>query len=118
MQLKKPFVFIVSVKTVKILTYLFCWQVDLFIVDAALIFEANFAHFFDSTLLIIASEKTRIERAEHRKNLPLENIQNRILLQMSDKQKKEIADSIINNNGKIENFHKKIDVFYNSLRLF
>ena len=93
-------------------------NVKLFIVDAALIFEANFTHFFDSTLLIIASEKTRIERAEHRKNIPLENIQNRILLQMSDKQKKEIADSIINNNGKIENFHKKIDVFYNSLRLF
>ena len=92
-------------------------DIQLFIVDAALIFEANFTNFFDSTLLITATEKTRIERAIERKNLPLESIQNRISLQMSDRQKKEKADFVIINNGKLENFHKKINDFYTNLRL-
>ena len=92
-------------------------NIKLFIVDAALIFEANFAHFFDTTLLINASEKKRIERATERRNLPLESIQNRISLQMSDKQKKEIANKTIINNGSIESFYKKLDDFYKNLRL-
>ena len=92
-------------------------HINLFIVDAALIFEANFMHFFDTTLLINATEKNRIERAIERKNLPLESIQNRISLQMSDKQKKSLADKTIINNGSIENFHKKLNSFYENLRL-
>ena len=92
-------------------------EFKLFIVDAALIFEANFMHFFDSTLLISATEKNRIGRAINRRNLPLESIQNRILLQMSDRQKKEKADFVIINNGTLESFNKKIDIFYKGLRL-
>ena len=46
--------------------------------DAALIFEGGFKSFFDFNLLIISSEKTRIQRAIQRTNIPLENIQNRI----------------------------------------
>jgi len=92
-------------------------EFKLFIVDAALIFEANFINFFDSTLLITATEKIRIERAIDRRNLPLESIQNRISLQMSDKQKKEKADFVIINNGTLDNFNKKINNFYKKLRL-
>jgi len=92
-------------------------NIKLFIVDAALIFEANFTHFFDSTLLITSSEKNRIERAIHRKNLPLESIQNRISLQMSDNKKKNLADNTIINNGNLESLFKKIDKFYKNSRL-
>ena len=92
-------------------------NIKLFIVDAALIFEANFTHFFDSTLLINASKNKRIERAIERRNIPLESIQNRISLQMSDKQKKELADETIVNNGSIENYYKKLNDFYKNLRL-
>ena len=92
-------------------------NINLFIVDAALIFEANYMHFFDSTLLIKASKNKRIERAIERKNLPLESIQNRILLQMSDKEKTELANHSIINNASLNNFYKKIDVFYKNLRL-
>jgi dephospho-CoA kinase len=92
-------------------------NINLFIVDAALIFEANYMHFFDSTLLIKASKNKRIDRAIERKNLPLESIQNRILLQMSDKEKTELANHSIINNASLNNFYKKIDVFYKNLRL-
>ena len=92
-------------------------NINLFIVDAALIFEANYMHFFDSTLLIKASQNKRVDRAIERKNLPLESIQNRILLQMSDKEKTKLANHTILNNTNLNSFNKKLDEFYKKLRL-
>jgi len=86
---------------------------DLFIVDAALIFEAKFSHFFDKTLLITANKNIRIERAVNRKNISLENIQNRISKQMSDAKKKKLADFIIENNLDLKLFRENLDSFYN-----
>ena len=83
----------------------------LFVVDAAMIFEANFEHMFNSTLLILTRKKNRLERALKRKNLPLEQIQNRMSLQMPETEKKKKADYIINNDGTLENFYKKMDDF-------
>ena len=85
----------------------------IFIVDAALIFEANYISFFDYTLLITASKNKRLKRAVERRNISLENIQNRILLQMPENKKKELASYTIMNNYSIENLHKKLDNFYN-----
>ena len=86
----------------------------IFVVDAALIFEANYMSFFDYTLLITASKNNRLDRAVNRKNISLENIQNRISLQMSEENKKKLADFTIINNGNIESLNKKLDKFYNT----
>ena len=86
----------------------------IFIVDAALIFEANYVSFFDYTLLITASKNKRLKRAVERRNISLENIQNRILFQMSENKKKELANHTIINNYSIENLYKKLDNFYNN----
>ena len=40
-----------------------------FIVDAALIFEANFTSFFDYIILITAKKDIRLSRAVKRKNI-------------------------------------------------
>ena len=87
----------------------------LFIVDAALIFEANITSFFDKVILISTTKPNRIKRAVNRKNLSLEDIQNRISLQMLDKEKKKMADIVINNNGNINNLYKKLDDLYRDL---
>ena len=84
----------------------------LFIVDAALIFEANITSFFDKVILISTNKPNRMKRAIDRRNLSSEDIQNRISLQMSDKEKKKLADIIINNNGKIDDLYKKLDGLY------
>ena len=84
----------------------------LFIVDAALIFEANFTSFFDKVILISTNKSTRINRAIKRNNLSLESIQNRIHLQMSESEKKKLADIVIVNNSSIENLYKKLDELY------
>ena len=86
-----------------------------FVVDAALIFEANFTSFFDYTILITASEKTRLQRAVKRKNVNLENIQNRIALQMPESQKKNLTNHIINNNFSLNNLHHKLEDLYSEL---
>ena len=90
-------------------------QYELFIVDAALIFEANFTNFFDKTVLIVTNKEKRIKRAITRNNLSLESIQNRINLQMSDNKKKKLSDIIVYNNGDIKSLYKKIDKLYNNL---
>tara|TARA_Y100000590_G_C15689911_1_gene1003032 strand:- start:785 stop:1378 length:594 start_codon:yes stop_codon:yes gene_type:complete len=87
----------------------------LFIVDAALIIEANFTSFFDKTILISTNKPNRIKRAVKRNNLSLEDIQNRIFLQMPEKDKKKSVDIIINNNGKIESLYLKLDELYSNL---
>ena len=86
-----------------------------FIVDAALIFEANYQSFFDYTILVTASEKIRLSRAVKRDNISLENIQNRISLQMTENKKKNIANYIINNNYTINNLYKKLEEIYQQL---
>ena len=63
---------------------------NIFIVDAALIFEANYTSFFDYTLLITASKNKRLKRAVERRNISLENRQNRIRLQMPENKKKNL----------------------------
>ena len=92
-------------------------EVKLFVVDAAMIFEANFEHMFDSTLLILTRKNIRLERALKRKNLHLEQIQNRMSLQMPETEKKRKADYIINNDGTEQNFNKKMEEFLAQLAL-
>ena len=83
-----------------------------FVVDAAVIFEANFQSFFDKTILVVAKKDLRIERAIKRNNLPLESIQNRISLQMSDNMKKKLSDYIIINDKSELNLKNRINKIY------
>ena len=92
-------------------------KVELFVVDAAMIFEANFEHMLDSTLLISTRKNIRLNRALKRKNLHLEQIQNRMSLQMPEAEKKRKADYIINNDGTEENFLKKLNDFFKNLNI-
>ena len=92
-------------------------QISLFIVDAAMIFEAKLEYMFDSTLLITADKKTRLNRAIKRHNISLEQIKNRMSLQLSESKKKKIADHIITNNEGISELQNNIKKFYSSLKL-
>ena len=92
-------------------------RVELFVVDAAMIFEANFEYMFDTTLLISTRKNFRINRALKRKNLHLEQIQNRMSLQMPETEKKRKADYVISNDGTEEKFLKKLNDFFKSLNI-
>ena len=83
-----------------------------------MIFEAKIDNILDSILLITAKKSIRIDRALKRKNLPLEQIQNRMSLQISEKTKKLKADFTINNNGNMDQLHKKLEQYYHSLSIW
>ena len=92
-------------------------NIQIFIIDAAMLFEAKINNILDSILLITAKKSIRIERAKKRKNLALEQIQNRMSLQISEKIKKTKSNYTINNNGTIDQFYQKLEEYYNSLSL-
>ena len=79
-----------------------------FIVDAALLIEANFNHLFNYIILITAPEKIRIERALKRNNLSLNQIKKRNMLQWPDEIKQKYANYVIANDKSISNLQKKL----------
>ncbi len=87
----------------------------LFIVDAALIFEANLQNLLDSILLITANENIRINRSSKKLNLRRDQIENRMKLQMDEKEKEKLANYTIQNNDTITELNKNLKSFYNSV---
>lgn len=90
---------------------------NLFIVDAALIFEANIQNLLDSVLLVSAPEEKRTGRAIRRKNLPTSQIQQRMSLQLEEDEKIKKADFVIYNENSLEDLKSEVDAFYNTLKL-
>ena len=89
----------------------------LFIVDAALLLEAGFIEFFNSILLITADKSTRIERILNRKNIPEDQIEKRMALQMPESEKKKLANTTIENNGTLSELNEKLENYWESLNL-
>jgi dephospho-CoA kinase len=86
-----------------------------FIVDAALLFEANFQHFFDYIILVIAEKDIRLKRAIKRRNINLSQIKKRMALQLSDKEKIKNAHFVINNNLDTNNLKKQFNEVFKKL---
>ena len=84
----------------------------IFILDAALIYEANFQSLFDSTLLITSTKKNRLDRNLNTIRFSIEQFTKRMALQMSDRKKISIADRTITNDKSLPEFHKKLNYFY------
>ena len=92
-------------------------KISLFIVDAAMIFEAKLDHMFDSILLITADKEIRLKRAIKRHNISLEQIKSRMSLQLSETDKKKLADHTISNNTIVDKLHNNLKKFYTGLEL-
>ena len=89
----------------------------LFIVDAALIFEANLQNLFDSILLITADKNIRIERSSKKLNLSRTQINDRLNLQMDEINKIKLANYTIKNNNTIKELNHNLTIFYQSIIL-
>ena len=90
---------------------------NLFIVDAALIFEANLQNLLDSVLLVSASKEKRMMRAIRRKNLPTSQIQQRMSLQLDENEKIDKADFVIYNETTLEALESEVNAFYKTLKI-
>ena len=67
--------------------------------EVPLLFEAGWDKYIQQIWLVTAPEDVRIERVEVRDGLTVEEIRARIKLQMSEEEKMERADVIIENDG-------------------
>ena len=91
--------------------------VTLFIVDAALLIEAGFDDFFNSILLITADKSIRYNRILLRKNIPENQIEKRMALQMPESEKQKQAQTTIKNNGNMQELHTQLELFWKKLNI-
>ena len=91
--------------------------VNVFVVDAALLLEAGFTEFFNSILLITAEKSVRYNRILLRKNIPEDQIEERMELQMPESQKKKLAHTTIENNGDVPELYTKLELFWRKLNI-
>ncbi len=87
------------------------------IVDVPLLFEGNHEKYFDATLAVLAPVSERFRRVLKRDcSSPLE-IRNRMSAQISDRDRKNRADVVIDNKGDFAAFYKKISQYYQAFYL-
>ena len=91
--------------------------VTLFIVDAALLIEAGFNDFFNSILLITADKSMRLNRILLRKNIPENQIEKRMALQIPESEKQKQAQTTIKNNGNMQELHTQLELFWKKLNI-
>lgn len=72
---------------------------ELFIVDAALIYESGYDAHLDYVIVVTAQLKHRMERALNRNTLTREEILKRIDFQWPEEDKTSLADFVIHNDG-------------------
>ena len=90
---------------------------NLFVVDAALLLEAGYIKYFDTILLITAQKSIRIQRARLKNKIPIDQIEKRMKLQMSESKKQELAQTTIENNQDIQDLYRKLEVFHKKLNI-
>ena len=88
---------------------------DIFVVDAALIYESGADTHMDYVIVITALIKTRMERALARETLNREEILKRMDLQWPEEDKTSLADFVIHNDGSSEELRKNINDIYTEI---
>jgi dephospho-CoA kinase len=88
---------------------------DIFVIDAALIYESGADTHMDYVIVITAFLKVRMERALQRETLTRDEILKRMDLQWPEEEKIALADFVIHNDSTEEEFRDSITDIYNQL---
>jgi len=88
---------------------------SLVIVDAALIYEADLEDQFDHIVVVTAPLELRLERVRRRDGFTDEQIMQRIQSQIPIEEKEKHADSVIRNDGHVEELKEAVHVLYHQL---
>ena len=73
--------------------------------------------FFNSILLITAEKTIRFNRILLRKNIPKDQIEKRMALQMPESEKENIAHTVIENNSDISELYTNLEIFWGKLNI-
>lgn len=79
------------------------------VLDAPLLFEADWQNMVDAVWVIYVSKETQIKRLVKRDKIDIHTAQARLDAQMSLEDKKNLADVVIYNEGTIEELKKEVE---------
>jgi dephospho-CoA kinase len=85
------------------------------VLDAAILFEANWTPLVDEVWVVIASEPVVISRTVARTGLPEEQIRSRLRSQMSNEERIKLAYHVIRNDGSLEDLRAKVQELWKQL---
>lgn len=89
---------------------------ETFFMDIPLLFEQDYADWFDEVWLVDVSKGTQLERLMARNNLSQEEAQQRIAAQLSLADKRQRAEIVIDNNGALLATLKQVQAFLDKER--
>ncbi|MFE8696974.1 dephospho-CoA kinase [Cytobacillus sp. FJAT-53684] len=81
---------------------------ELVIMDIPLLFESKLTSMVDKTIVVYVDETIQLERLMNRNQLSKADALARVRSQMPLKEKIQLADAVINNNGTIEETKKQL----------
>jgi dephospho-CoA kinase len=84
------------------------------VLSAPLLFENQLDVLCDHTLLVDVNEKTQLQRTTQRDKVSNEQVKKIIAAQMSRQDKSNKADTILNNNGTVEQMHAELEILHQS----
>ncbi len=82
---------------------------EIVVASVPLLFEENMQNLFDRTILVCADKKIRLQRLMTRRGYPLEHAIERINAQVSQEEKRNLADFIIENNNNLIELETQIE---------
>ena len=88
---------------------------DVFVVDAALIYESGAFTHMDYVIVVTSHLKIRTERVMTRGGLTRDQFFQRLELQWPDEDKVHMADFVIYNNGTIDQLEVEAKTIYDQL---
>ena len=89
---------------------------ETFFMDIPLLFEQDYADWFDEVWLVDVSKGTQLERLMARNNLSQEEAQQRIAAQLSLAEKRQRAEIVIDNNGALSDTLKQVQALLDKER--
>lgn len=85
------------------------------VVDAAILFEANWTPLVEKVWVVVADEVNVVKRAVARTGLPEEQIRSRMRSQMSNEERIKRADMVIRNDGNMGDLRAKVKELWKKL---
>ncbi len=83
-------------------------EIKVVVLDAAILFEANWTPLVDEVWVVVTDETAVVERVHNRSGFPEEQIRSRIRSQMSNEERMKRADLVIKNDGLVEDLRRKV----------
>ncbi|MBD2871580.1 dephospho-CoA kinase [Paenibacillus arenilitoris] len=89
----------------------------LVVADIPLLYETKQQHLYDGVMVVYVPSDLQRARLMERNEIPAEEAERRISLQMDIEEKRRLADWVIDNGGTLAETEKQIDLFWKSQRL-